>query len=123
MIGGTGGRGRRESGSRPLRSCAESSMDAPLLTDDFKEFLKLFNAHRVEYLVVGGYAVGVHGYPRATVDLGRVGPLITGQRHADIRSHTTGRTGYTCGMKTAVSIPDEVFRRADRLARRRGRSR
>jgi predicted nucleotidyltransferase len=44
-------------------------MDAPLLTDDFKEFLKLFNAHRVEYLVVGGYAVGVHGYPRATVDL------------------------------------------------------
>jgi hypothetical protein len=44
-------------------------MDAPLLTDDFKEFLKLFNAHHVEYLVVGGYAVGVHGYPRATVDL------------------------------------------------------
>jgi hypothetical protein len=44
-------------------------MDAPLLTDDFKEFLRLFNAHRVEYLVVGGYAVGVHGYPRATVDL------------------------------------------------------
>jgi hypothetical protein len=44
-------------------------MDAPLLTDDFKEFLKLFNAHRVEYLVVSGYAVGVHGYPRATVDL------------------------------------------------------
>jgi hypothetical protein len=29
-------------------------MDAPLLTDDFKEFLRLFNAHRVEYLVVGG---------------------------------------------------------------------
>jgi hypothetical protein len=44
-------------------------MDAPLLTDDFKEFLRLFNAHRVEYLVVGGYAVGIHGYPRATVDL------------------------------------------------------
>ena len=44
-------------------------MDAPLLTDDFKEFLRLLNANRVEYLLVGGYAVGFHGYPRATVDL------------------------------------------------------
>jgi hypothetical protein len=44
-------------------------MDAPLLTDDFREFLRLLNAHRVEYLLVGGYAVGIHGYPRATVDL------------------------------------------------------
>lgn len=44
-------------------------MDAPLLPDDFKEFLRLFNARSVDYLVVGGYAVGLHGYPRATVDL------------------------------------------------------
>ena len=44
-------------------------MDAPLLTDDFREFLRLLNANRVDYLVVGGYAVGLHGYPRATVDL------------------------------------------------------
>jgi predicted transcriptional regulator len=33
------------------------------------------------------------------------------------------RTGYTLGMKTAVSIPDEVFEKADRLARRAKRSR
>jgi hypothetical protein len=44
-------------------------MDAPLLTDDFKEFLKSLNASHVEYLLVGGYAVGLHGYPRATVDM------------------------------------------------------
>jgi metal-responsive CopG/Arc/MetJ family transcriptional regulator len=31
--------------------------------------------------------------------------------------------GYTLGMKTAVSIPDEVFESAERLARRRKRSR
>jgi hypothetical protein len=36
---------------------------------DFKEFLQLLNTHEVEYLLVGGYAVGYHGYPRATVDL------------------------------------------------------
>lgn len=44
-------------------------MDVPLLTDDFREFLRLLSAKRVEYLLVGGYAVGLHGYPRATVDL------------------------------------------------------
>ena len=39
------------------------------LPPDFKEFLKLLNAHQVEYLLIGGYAVGYYGYPRATVDL------------------------------------------------------
>jgi len=36
---------------------------------DFKEFLQLLNSKEVEYLVIGGYAVGYHGYPRATGDL------------------------------------------------------
>jgi len=36
---------------------------------DFKDFLKLLNSHGVEYLIVGGYAVGLHGYPRATGDM------------------------------------------------------
>lgn len=39
------------------------------LPNDFKDFLRLLNVRRVEYLLVGGYAVGYHGYPRATVDL------------------------------------------------------
>ena len=39
------------------------------LPPDFKEFLKLLNAHRVEYLLIGGYAVAYHGYPRATADM------------------------------------------------------
>lgn len=38
-------------------------------SQDFKEFVALLNAHRVEYLVIGGYAVGVHGAPRYTGDL------------------------------------------------------
>lgn len=32
-------------------------------------------------------------------------------------------SGYTPGMKTAVSIPDELFTRADELARKTGKSR
>ena len=31
--------------------------------------------------------------------------------------------GYTPGMKTAVSVPDDVFEKAERLAHREGRSR
>ena len=36
---------------------------------DFKEFLKLLTAKSVEYLLIGGYAVGYHGYPRTTNDI------------------------------------------------------
>jgi predicted nucleotidyltransferase len=36
---------------------------------DFREFIALLNVRRVRYLVVGGYAVAFHGYPRATGDL------------------------------------------------------
>ena len=40
-----------------------------ILPRDFKEFLQLLNSHRVEYLMIGGYAVGFYGYPRATADM------------------------------------------------------
>jgi predicted nucleotidyltransferase len=36
---------------------------------DFSEFLKLLNEHHVEYLLIGGFAVAMHGYPRTTADL------------------------------------------------------
>ncbi len=36
---------------------------------DFKEFLQLLNSHQIEYLLIGGYAVGYHGYPRSTGDI------------------------------------------------------
>ena len=39
------------------------------LPPDFKEFLKLLNAQKVEYLLIGGYAGGYYGYPRATADM------------------------------------------------------
>jgi hypothetical protein len=39
------------------------------LPPDFKEFLQLLSAHQVEYLLIGGYAVAYHGYPRATADM------------------------------------------------------
>jgi hypothetical protein len=44
-------------------------MVTPNVPPDFKEFLKLLADHQVEYLLIGGYAVGYHGYPRATADM------------------------------------------------------
>jgi predicted nucleotidyltransferase len=40
-----------------------------VLNRDFREFIALLNATEVKYLVVGGYAVAYHGYPRYTGDL------------------------------------------------------
>ena len=36
---------------------------------DFKEWLALLNAHKVKYLIAGGYALAFYGAPRATGDI------------------------------------------------------
>ncbi len=40
-----------------------------MFSQDFKEFIESLNANKVRYLIVGGYAVAFHGYPRYTKDL------------------------------------------------------
>ncbi len=40
-----------------------------MLNQDFKEFIASLNDNNVRYLVVGGYAVALHGHPRYTKDL------------------------------------------------------
>lgn len=40
-----------------------------MLNPDFKEFIQSLNANQVRYLVIGGYAVALHGYPRYTKDI------------------------------------------------------
>lgn len=44
-------------------------MDEHILPTDFKEFMRLLNEADVRYLLIGGYAVAYHGYPRATADM------------------------------------------------------
>lgn len=39
------------------------------LNEDFREFIGLLENEGVDYLVVGGYAVAVHGFPRYTGDI------------------------------------------------------
>ncbi|RPI78961.1 MAG: hypothetical protein EHM45_04645 [Desulfobacteraceae bacterium] len=40
-----------------------------MLNQDFKEFIKSLNDNKVRYLVIGAYALAVHGHPRYTKDL------------------------------------------------------
>jgi len=45
------------------------------LPDDFKDILKYLNANKVKYLLLGGWAVGIHGNPRATKGRNVIGTL------------------------------------------------
>ncbi len=40
-----------------------------MLNQDFNEFIQSLNDNLVHYLIVGGYAVAFHGYPRYTKDI------------------------------------------------------
>ncbi len=40
-----------------------------MLNEDYKEMLQLLLEERVDFMIVGAYALGAHGYPRATADI------------------------------------------------------
>ena len=82
-----------------------------MMPKDLKELLSAFHDHGVRYLVVGGYAFGVHAEPRATKDLdlfigsdkenseavfralAQYGAPLTGLSPADFRDGTTFQIG------------------------------
>ncbi len=40
-----------------------------MLNSDYRDMLQLLLDHQVKFLLVGAYAMGIHGYPRATGDI------------------------------------------------------
>jgi hypothetical protein len=60
------------------------------LPDDFKDLLLLLNEHGVDYLIVGGWALGVHGYVRATGDM----DIWIGQSDANIQKLLEALTAF-----------------------------
>jgi len=48
-----------------------------MLNNDYKELLSIFNEEKVKFILVGAYAMAVHGYPRATmgIDIWVIGEL------------------------------------------------
>ncbi len=67
----TGKAARGKKGLQRLPSSEENVMhlDTLLESRDFREFIELLNSNKVKYLIIGGYAVTFHGYPRYTGDL------------------------------------------------------
>jgi predicted nucleotidyltransferase len=83
---------------------------APELPPDFSEFLRLLNAHGVSYLLIGGYAVGFHGHPRATADID-----IWVPRQADVAERLVAVI-REFGFETSALTP-ALFLRADSIVR------
>lgn len=77
------------------------------MNKDLKELLLAFNAHGVRYLVVGGYAVGVHAEPRATKDL----DILIGTDESNSRE--VSRSGRL--RRTSTGIQPLGFQRRARL--------
>jgi len=50
------------------------STSRPATLEDLKALLSSLNAHGVDYLLIGGYALAAHGYQRATTDIDIVFP-------------------------------------------------
>ena len=42
---------------------------ANIFNDDFQDFINCLEKSKVKYILVGGYSVVLHGYPRTTGDL------------------------------------------------------
>jgi hypothetical protein len=52
----------------PSRPCGYRPASSSMNTQpDFEDFLRLLEAHGVDYMIVGGYAVAYHGFPRFTI--------------------------------------------------------
>ena len=68
------------------------------LPEDFKDLLCLLNEHKVEYLIVGGWALGVHGYVRATGDM----DIWIGQSDTNINA--------LLAVLKAFGVPDGIDR-------------
>lgn len=59
----------KKSGVNIMRGRIHTGRIPLMFNQDFKDFIELLNANQVRYLVVGGYAVALHGHPRYTKDL------------------------------------------------------
>lgn len=92
--------------NRPDKSC----MALTPLPPDFSSFLRLLNENDVEYLLVGGYAVGYYGYVRATADIDLWIPHDL--KNADRLVLALGKFGFDVPELNA-----ELFMKDDRIVR------
>ena len=76
------------------------------MVEHLKRFIRSLNEAGVEYTIVGGHAVGFHGYPRATQDL----DILYVQNEANAR-----RLSSAVGRHVTVAGPEDFLGPADEL--------
>jgi predicted nucleotidyltransferase len=80
------------------------------LTQDFKEFLSLLNSEKTEYLLVGGYAVGLYGVERHTKDMDVW--ISTAPENLDRLIDVLGKFGFRRDQfkRESFTGPKSIFR-------------
>ncbi|MEP7211755.1 MAG: nucleotidyltransferase [Acidobacteriota bacterium] len=80
------------------------------LPQDFKELLRSLNSNKVNYLLIGGYAVIIHGYPRFTSDL----DIVIGNEAGNISRCLDALNDFGVGQ---TELGPELFSEPDSLVR------
>jgi len=83
-------------------------MDQRQLPEDFKEFIKFLNSRNVRYLLVGGWAVGLYGFPRATKDIDFL--IATDSQNLDSIIKALSDFGGPTAEAHHLNKPGSVFR-------------
>lgn len=81
---------------------------ANIFNEDFRDFIDALNKQEVEYLLVGGYAVILHGYRRSTGDMD-VWVNVTSENHKKLI-----KAYLSFGLPTS-DITEENFLRNDEM--------
>jgi hypothetical protein len=110
QIAPIGGKSQPRSGCRRWNTCEFSIMEKLPLPPDFKDFLQLLNSEKVEYLLLGGYAVGHYGYPRATGDLDIW--IAANPGNAARVAETLWKSGFSTS-----TVRPEMFSKPDQIIR------
>lgn len=70
----------------------------------------MLNSHQVEYLLIGGYAVGYHGYPRATADMDLW--VAIHEQNAERLVTVLKKFGFN-----VPELPENLFMKANQIVR------
>ena len=80
-----------------------------VLNQDFKEFIHSLNDNEVRYLVVGGYAVALHGYPRYTRDIDIWVEMTAANASKILKALDQFGFGSLGVKETEFTIPDQML--------------
>jgi hypothetical protein len=76
---------------------------------DFEEFIELLNKYKVEFVIIGGYALGFHGIPRFTGDI----DIFIRQTHENAQGTLKAITEFydsTMGLTPEIIANEKLIR-------------